>query len=67
MKKHSPIVAISLLITLLFHLPAMAENAPALAGKTLDDWTFGETIVNKEIDIDHLKGKIVVIEYWGVR
>ncbi len=66
MKKPSSFVAISLLASLLFHLPAMARK-PDLTDKTLEDWTFGETIVNEDVDIDNLKGKVVVIEYWGVR
>jgi hypothetical protein len=66
MKKHSSFVPISLLASLLFHLPAMAGK-PDLTGKTLDDWTLGETIINADVNIDNLKGKIVVIEYWGVR
>jgi len=40
---------------------------PDLTGKTLEDWTLGETIVNEDVDTDKLKGKVVVIEYWGVR
>jgi len=66
MKKPSSFVAISFLASLLFHLPAMAGK-PDLTGKTLEDWTLGETIVNEDVDTDKLKGKVVVIEYWGVR
>jgi hypothetical protein len=66
MKNPSSFAAIALLASLLFHLPAMAGK-PDLTGKTLEDWTLGETIVNEDVDIDNLKGKVVVIEYWGVR
>lgn len=66
MKKQSSYPAILLLVSLLFHLPAMAGKTD-LTGKSLSDWKLGETLVNEDVDISNLKGKIVVIEYWGVR
>ena len=66
MKKHSSFAAILLLISLLFHLPAMAGK-PDLTGKSLSEWKLGETLVNEDVNISNLKGKVVVIEYWGVR
>jgi hypothetical protein len=55
--------SLALLITSL----ASHAQQPDLSQKTLDDWTFGEVLVGDALDKDKLKGKVVVIEYWGVR
>lgn len=34
---------------------------------TLDQFKLGETIVNDPVTMDSLKGKVVVLEMWGIR
>ena len=59
-------VAASSLALLMTSLTGLAEQLD-LSTKTLDDWTFGKVLVGDALDKDKLKGKVVVIEYWGVR
>ena len=47
-------------------LPVCAD-APDLTGKTLSDWTFSEALIGDKPTDENLKGKVVVLEYWGVR
>ena len=47
-------------------LPISAD-APDLNGKTLSDWTFSEALIGDKPTEENLKGKVVVLEYWGVR
>lgn len=43
-------------------LTAADDNLPDIK---LDDWTIGETLRGDEVKKEDLKGKVVVIEYWG--
>ena len=47
-------------------LPLFADG-PDLADKTISDWSFGATVVGDEPTEANLKGRVVVIEFWGVR
>ena len=38
----------------------------AVATTTLDPFKLGETIANDPVTMDSLKGKVVVIELWGI-
>ncbi len=40
--------------------------APARAAGELDKVSFGETIANGPITKEDLKGKVVVVELWGI-
>lgn len=40
---------------------------PDLTGKTILDWTFPKAFSGDEPSEENLKGKVVVLEYWGVR
>ncbi len=55
---------------------ALAVASPAFAAKkekeslpdnTLSEWSFGEAITGDTVVPKELKGKVVVIEYWGTR
>jgi len=49
-------------------LAALSFNLNAEDGdKKLSDFKFAETVVGEEPTNKYLKGKVVVIEYWGVR
>lgn len=39
----------------------------AKSSVTLDQFKLGETIVNEAVTMDSLKGKVVVLEMWGIR
>jgi hypothetical protein len=45
-----------------------AENADkeAASGATLDQFNFGTTVANGDISQDSVKGKVVVLEFWGI-
>jgi hypothetical protein len=52
-------------------LPARAadekkDDSAAASGTTLDQFKLGETIANDPATMDSLKGKVVVIELWGI-
>lgn len=34
--------------------------------KNISEWKFGKTVFGTDPTEDNLKGKVVVIEYWGV-
>jgi hypothetical protein len=55
------ILAISLLAVLSINLKAADTD------KKLSDFKFAETVVGEKPTSKYLKGKVVVIEYWGVR
>jgi hypothetical protein len=43
------------------------EEKPAEgSGTTLSDFKFGETIANEPVTQESVKGKVVVIEMWGI-
>ncbi len=54
----------ALVATMLAVLPfsASAENGE----QNLSNWKFKETIIGEKPTAQYLKGKVVVIEYWGV-
>ncbi|MDX1679107.1 MAG: TlpA disulfide reductase family protein [Akkermansiaceae bacterium] len=60
-----PFIHIALLAWAAFLLPC----AHAKDGKQqqLSEWSLGETLFGEEVKIDDLAGKVVVLEYWGVR
>jgi len=41
--------------------------ANAQGGATLSDWKFLETISGDEPTASALEGKVVIVEYWGIR
>ena len=45
---------------------AKKEDAASAATTTLDQFKLGETIANDPVTMDSLKGKVVVIEQWGI-
>ena len=50
------------------HAPWMAAvlALPALAwGMTLDDLSVGKTVSGPDLSLSDLKGKVVLVEYWG--
>ena len=53
-------------VTMLTALPALAQDSRGPA-KNIESWSFGESLVGEPVDTKSLKGKVVVIEYWGVR
>ena len=42
------------------------EEAAADSGATLDQVKLGEVFANGPVTMDDLKGKVVVVELWGV-
>ena len=65
MMKNRSLTLLALLSVALV-LPICAD-APDLTGKTLSDWTFPEALIGDNPTEENLKGKVVVLEYWGVR
>ncbi|MGJ8696946.1 MAG: hypothetical protein ACSHYF_11545 [Verrucomicrobiaceae bacterium] len=47
-------------------LPAQAQDEE-LPDHKLSEWTLGEAIIGEGVDLDALKGRVVVIEKWGTR
>ncbi len=45
---------------------AIATTAPAADDVTLKGVTFGEAITGKKPSTDDLKGKVVLIKFWGI-
>jgi hypothetical protein len=54
------LLAVTILATLSFNLNAKEGD------KILSKFTFSETLVGEKPTKEYLKGKVVVIEYWGV-
>ncbi len=46
---------------------SLSAEEPDLTGKTILDWTFPKAFSGDEPSEENLKGKVVVLEYWGVR
>jgi hypothetical protein len=46
--------------------PGFADE-PDLSDKTISDWKFSGAVSGDEPTEENLKGKVVALEYWGVR
>jgi len=46
--------------------PLFADG-PDLSDKTISDWKFSGAVSGDEPTEENLKGKVVALEYWGVR
>ena len=46
---------------------SVSAEEPDLTGKTISDWTFPKALIGDEPSEENLKGRVVVLEYWGVR
>jgi len=66
MKQAPYLIAISIFATL-FITPLASAKGIDPAKNTINDWTFGESLIGETVTKDSLKGKVVVIEYWGVQ
>lgn len=42
------------------------DDAAEASSTTLDQFQLGETIANEAVTMDSLKGKVVVLEMWGI-
>ncbi|MEN8847013.1 MAG: hypothetical protein ABF377_02920 [Akkermansiaceae bacterium] len=56
----------SLLVFGLAMSQAIAQDGD-LPDHKLSEWTLGEHLFGDEVEMDTLKGRVVVIEEWGVR
>ena len=45
---------------------AADKEEAAAGGATLDQFNFGSSVANGEISKESVKGKAVVLEFWGV-
>ncbi|MFT5906807.1 MAG: hypothetical protein ACI9E1_002419 [Cryomorphaceae bacterium] len=54
-------LAVTMLAALSFNLKAADTD------KKLSDFKFAETVVGEKPTKSYLKGKVVILEYWGVR
>lgn len=59
-----PLVALALAM---LALPQTSLAADDLESKTLSDWTFNKALSGAEPTEAYLRGKVVVLEYWGVQ
>lgn len=46
---------------------ALAIGTPNAGAQNLKDWKAGDTITGEAVDFEKLKGRVVVVEYWGPR
>lgn len=46
--------------------PKKEEKSADSAGTTLDQFKFGTSVANGEVTHESVKGKVVVLEIWGV-
>ena len=53
-----------LLVSATFGMNVTAADVPA---HKLSEWQFGQTVFGDAVDIDKTEGKVVVVEFWGVR
>jgi len=58
--KSIKLIALSMMALLPLGLQAADEE------KSLSEWKFEDTIIGEKPTKSYLKGKVVVIEYWGV-
>jgi len=65
MKKRSFFLSAVAFAAIITATSALAQK-PDLSKNTLDDWSFGESLVGDAVNKEELKGQVVVIEYWGV-
>jgi len=69
-KSMLPMAVLGLLTLPVF--PVMAaekdagKEAEAASGATLDQFNFGTSVANGDISQDSVKGKVVVLEFWGI-
>ena len=54
-------------IAVLALLPLSLSAKDTKDDKQLSEWKFSETVLGDIPTEENLKGKVVVIEYWGVR
>jgi hypothetical protein len=43
------------------------DDDAALPDHSLKEWTLGTMIMGDEIKTEDLEGKVVALEYWGIR
>lgn len=48
-------------------LASVSADESNLSGKTISDWNFPKALSGDEPSEENLKGRVVVLEYWGVR
>jgi len=58
---------ITIIYTIMMMVLVGVPIANAQGGATLSDWKFLETISGDEPTASALEGKVVVVEYWGIR
>ena len=59
------LLAIPVVCLCSLHISSANDDAPS--NHTLADWSFGEVLFGEEVPHEKLRGKAVVVEYWGVR
>ena len=59
------LLALALIMTVMIS-PGFADE-PDLSDKTISDWKFSGAVSGDEPTEENLKGKVVALEYWGVR
>ena len=69
MKITSIAKAITLASVMIFPMTnqALGKEKKKLPDHNLSEWTFGDTLFGDEPTKTKLKGKVVVVEYWGIK
>lgn len=58
----APTLAAAAFVATALTAPALAEDKPQIASAR-----FGKSIVGPEVTVSGLKGRAVVVEFWGVK
>lgn len=67
MRSKTIILAFIASLLALLAVDSQAQDKVADENTTLSDFTFGKAILGEDPTEDNLDGKVVMIEFWGVR